>query len=77
MLLGIAENCALVYKKQFLNQDTQVLIEARSKEKPGFWEGHADNYIKVRVVSEKNLENQLLKVRLKKLDQDFVRADFC
>ena len=73
----MAQGCSLVYKKQFLNQDMQVLIEARAKEKPEFWEGYADNYIKVRVRSERNLENQLIKVKLKEIGQDYLWANYC
>ena len=73
----MAQNCSLVYKKQFLNQDMQVLIETRAKEKPEFWEGYSDNYIKVGVASEKNLENQLIKVKLEEIGQDYLRANYC
>jgi len=77
LLKNMGQNCSLVYKKQFLNQEMQVLIETRAKEKPEFWEGYTDNYIKVGVASEKNLENQLIKVKLKEIGQDYFWADFC
>jgi len=75
-LLAIAEGCSLAYRKKFLNKRLDVLIESRSKENPGFWEGHADNYIKVLVISKKNLKNQLISLRLKKTVKGFIHADF-
>jgi len=77
LLKNIAQDCSLVYKKQFLNQDIQVLIETRAKEKPEFWEGYSDNYIKVGVASERNLKNQLIKVKLKKIGQGYLWANYC
>jgi len=77
LLKNITENCAIEYKKQFLNQEMQVLIETRAKGKPEFWEGYSDNYIKVGVASERNLENQLIKVKLKEIGQDYLWANYC
>ena len=69
-LKNIARNCALIYKKQFLNQKMEVLIEGRSKENPDFWLGFTDNYIQVRIESEKDLKNQLITLQLKKINKD-------
>lgn len=74
-LTAISKECALAYKKRFLNKDRDVLLEGRSKDDGKCWDGYADNYIKVRVKSSKNLKNQLVQVRLKKIDKDCIRAD--
>lgn len=74
-LKNIAQNSSLTYKKQFLNKDTDVLIEGRFPENKEYWQGHTDNYIKVLVKSNRNLKNQLIRVRLKKIDKDFILAD--
>lgn len=74
-LKNIAKNCALDYKKQFLNKDMKVLIETRSKESPNSWEGYTSNYIKVLVKSGQDLKNQLISLRLKKIVKDFMLSD--
>ena len=74
-LEGISKKCALDYKEQFLNKDRDVLIEERSKENKRYWEGYTDNYIRVMVKSGKNLKNQFVQVRLKKISNDCIEAD--
>jgi threonylcarbamoyladenosine tRNA methylthiotransferase MtaB len=76
-LSRISEVCGLDYRKRFLGQDMQVLIEGRNKEDRSCWEGHTGNYIKVLVKSGRNLNNKLVLVRLKSLNGDYVTADFC
>jgi len=66
-LKKVADACSLTYKREFLGQKMAVLIEGRSKEHPGFWEGYADNYIKALIKSRKNLKNQLTPVKLKEI----------
>lgn len=74
-LKDVSKACAFNYKKQFINKDTQALIEERSKENKEYWEGYTDNYIKVLVRSARNLKNQLVQVRLKKISNDCIKAD--
>ena len=75
-LKGLADACALKYKKQFLNKNMPVLIECRSKDKPDSWEGYTDNYLKVLIKSNLELKNQLIPLKLKEIDRDFVLAYF-
>jgi threonylcarbamoyladenosine tRNA methylthiotransferase MtaB len=75
-LQTVAQNCSTTYMSQFLSKVMDVLIETQHKEKPGFLEGHTDNYIKVRVESNFNLKNQLIPLKLKKIVKDSVLADF-
>ncbi len=72
----VAENCAIEYRKQFLNKNIDVLIEGKSKEEPDFWEGHTDNYIKVRVKSRTSLYNQFVRLKLEKINKDYMSAAF-
>jgi len=72
-----AEICAFNYKKQFINKDMDVLIEGRSKQNNKYWEGYTDNYVKVWVKSDKNLKNQLILLKLKRIVKDFILADLC
>ncbi|MDD4980842.1 MAG: tRNA (N(6)-L-threonylcarbamoyladenosine(37)-C(2))-methylthiotransferase MtaB [Candidatus Omnitrophica bacterium] len=72
LLKDIARESSLIYKKQFLNQDMDVLIEGHHTKDKGYWQGHTDNYIKVLVKSGQDLKNQLIRVRLKKIVKDCV-----
>lgn len=74
-LAVISKKCALAYKERFLNKEMDMLIEGRSKKNNKYWEGYTDNYIKVRVKSDKNLKNQLIRARLKKISKDCIEAD--
>jgi len=74
-LKDISEKCALDYKRQFLHKKLNVLIESRSKEKPGFWSGYSGNYIKVMVKSKLNLKNQFISVKLNKIGANSSIAD--
>ena len=74
-LKKIAEGCSLSYRKQFLGRNMEVLIEGRLKENPCFWQGYTDNYIRVLVNSDKNLKNEVMSVRLKKILKDYILVE--
>ncbi len=73
----VVSDCSLAYKRQFLDKAVEVLVEGICKEDTSSWEGHTSNYIKVLVRSKSNLKNKLILMRLKNIDQDSARADFC
>jgi len=75
LLTSISNKFALAYKKQFLNKERDVLIENRSKRNAGYWEGHTDNYIKVWVRSAKELKNNFIRVKLKKINKNYIEAE--
>jgi len=74
-LRNLSEDCSLIYKKQFLNRNMDVLIEAPVKQNKGYWQGYTDNYISVWVKSRRQLKNKLIPVKLKKIEKDIVLAD--
>lgn len=74
-LKAVADSCNFTYRKQFVNKNMVVLIEAPYKESQGFWQGYTDNYIKVRVSSNQNLKNQLICLKLKQVDKDSVLGE--
>jgi len=59
-LKSIEIECAMKYKRQFLNKNLEVLIEGRNKKDPVYWEGYSRNYIEFLVKSGNNLKNQLI-----------------
>jgi threonylcarbamoyladenosine tRNA methylthiotransferase MtaB len=74
-LQNIANICNATYKKQFLNKYMDVLIEERAKENKDYWQGYTGNYIKIWIKSDKNLKNQLVPLKLKKIFKDYILAD--
>jgi len=76
-LRDIAHTCSLTYQQQFLNKKMRVLIEERSQEDKDYWKGYTDNYLQVRIKSVRNLKNQIILCRLKKIFKDYILADFC
>jgi len=68
----IANECAADSKRRFLNKEMEVLVEGRNKDKPDFWEGYTDNYIKVLFKGNLGLKNQFVNVKLTNAIQGYV-----
>ncbi len=58
------------YAGEFLEQEVEVLVEHQDRE--GLWEGHTPNYLKVKLASENDLTNQLVKAKVEKIGHNFV-----
>lgn len=67
ILKKTADACSMDYKKDFLGQKMDVLIESRDKKDRLYWSGHTDNYLQVLVKSRSNLKNRLVLLQLHKL----------
>lgn len=57
------------FARTFINTKIKVLFE---EEHGGYWEGWTDNYLRVRVQSQRNLKNELLPVLLKEVQQEYL-----
>jgi threonylcarbamoyladenosine tRNA methylthiotransferase MtaB len=66
-LRKVAQDCSRLFRQRSLGKKMAVLIEGRSPDNPGSWEGYTDTYIKVLISSRKNLRNKLVQARLKKV----------
>jgi len=77
LLKSLADRCSLRYKNEFLGRKLDVLIEGRSKGDMHFYEGYTDNYIKVLIRSNRDLKNQIISVRLKKIQDSSIFAISC
>ncbi|MDD5731137.1 MAG: MiaB/RimO family radical SAM methylthiotransferase [Candidatus Omnitrophica bacterium] len=71
-LNNLAEKCSRDFKNKFIKKEFKVLIESKSKEDTGCWEGYTDNYIKVLTASGKNLANRLIRVKIKEIYKDYM-----
>jgi threonylcarbamoyladenosine tRNA methylthiotransferase MtaB len=76
-LKKIADACALNYQKRFLGKIMPVLFEECLKENSSLWQGHTDNYLKIRVKSRGCLRNRLIRVKLGKINNGLLSALLC
>ncbi len=60
-LREVAEECSFAFRARFSRRQMSVLVEARCKDKPGYWEGYTGNYIRVMVKSRRNICNRLVR----------------
>ncbi len=67
VLIDLSKKLEKEWRKRFLGKTKEVLFE---KKKDGFWQGLTDNYLKVYVKSDEDLNNQILPVELKRLYKD-------
>jgi len=69
-VMALAQELFAQYAGQFLNREIEVLFEQRDGE--GNWEGHAPNYLSVKLRSELDLKNKLVTVRVTGIGENFV-----
>lgn len=74
---ALARTCEMAFMKRFINNKMPALVEDTVKEAPDLWEGHTDNYLKIWTRSAKNLKNQMVMVKLNKIQNDYIVADIC
>ena len=62
VMLGLARESALRFRRQFLGRTMAVLWEQKTEEE--VWSGLTDNYIRVFTKSSQRLENRLVEARI-------------
>ena len=66
ILINLSEKNQVEYNKNYIGKTVKVLFEEIDKD--GYFKGHTSNYIVVKAKTNNNLKNQILKVKIKKLD---------
>ena len=61
-LINLSNNNQLNYNKQYIGKTVEVLFE--EKDDKGYFKGHTKNYILVKTKSNKNLENNIVAVKI-------------
>ncbi len=61
-LINLSNNNQLNYNKQYIGKTVEVLFE--EKDDKGYLKGHTKNYILVKAKSDKNLENNIVSVKI-------------
>lgn len=69
-LTELAEKMRLDFLKSQFGKTKEVLFE--TKNKTGLWEGYTDNYIRIKLLSEQDLENKIKKIQL---NQEFIQKE--
>ncbi|MDD5120779.1 MAG: MiaB/RimO family radical SAM methylthiotransferase [Candidatus Omnitrophica bacterium] len=75
-LEDIAYDCRINFMRKFLSKQAYVLIECRSKSDPDFWEGLTDNYLPVKLAFKPGLMNKVVRVALRRMDQDCLIGEY-
>ena len=60
-LIELSEKNMIEYNNKYIGKELEVLFEEKQGE---FWTGHTKNYMVVKMKSENDLENKLLKVKI-------------
>lgn len=72
-LIRLGEEKLIAFSKNMIGRESEVLFE---KESNGYFHGYTSNYIKVSVKSDRNLKNEVLKVKLSDLDGEKLLGSF-
>ena len=74
-LIEMSEQNQKGYNKKLIGKEVEVLFEEEEKkDNEIFYKGHTSNYILVKYKTTENLENQIRKVKIKKVDIENVEA---
>jgi len=72
----IAGRCRMNFRRKFVAKKAAVLIEGRAKDNPDFLEGLTDNYLQVRLPFKPGLKNKIVKVRIKRMLEDYFISEY-
>lgn len=68
----VAKKLKEEYINNYIGTSLDVLVEAK---KGNMWHGHTSNYLDVYFVSEKELENKIVKVKLSSYDNNVIKGE--
>lgn len=72
IMIDVGKRQKETFYRSFLNKRVDVLFEDRHE---GYWEGFTDNYMRVRVRSDENLNNEIREVRLRSIMNEKLFGD--
>ena len=72
-LIELSNKNEFEYNEDYIGKEVEVLFE---EEKTGVYKGHTQNYIMVYCESKEKLNNKLIKIQCKKVDKDYIIAEF-
>lgn len=69
-LIELGQELSQKYGRKFLGRTMDVLVEKQGEQ--GLWEGHTDNYLKVKFCAEGQWRGELVPVRLTEMHHDHI-----
>lgn len=69
-LIDLGHQLEQAFMKQFIGREAMVLFEEEHADRDGFYEGYTDQYVRVMVQGDSELEGRLLPVMIKEIDVD-------
>lgn len=69
-LIDLGDRVAHEFMKKFVDRDIPVLIETEKSDK--LYEGYSTNYLKVLIKSDINVKNEIIKVHIDKIRNDYL-----
>ena len=67
-LIELSDKNEKEYNEQYVGKEVDVLFEEPQEAGKRYFKGHTTNYLVVKVETEENLENEIRKVKVAKLD---------
>ena len=71
-MIDLASRCRKSFHNGFVGKSLKVLYEQKSSAIKGHYEGLTDNYIKVLVPANRDLNNRLIETRLLESSEDYM-----
>lgn len=69
-LIDLGDRLAHEFMKKFVDRDIPVLVETEKSDK--LYEGYSTNYLKVLIKSDINVKNEIIKVHIDKIRNDYL-----
>ncbi len=73
VLIDLGENISHEFMKKFIGKELSVLIETEKKD--NLYEGYTTNYLKVLLKGDINVKNEIIKVHIKKIWNDYLLSE--
>lgn len=74
-LIKLGKALSKDFAMQFIDQEVEVLVEQEVKDKPGFWEGFADNYLSVAFPGSEEMKGKFVRVKLKEVIGEYIYGE--
>lgn len=70
-LISLSNKNELSYNQKYIGKEVEVLFEEKQGE---YWVGHTNNYMVVKIKTEENLENKIVRVKIQEVNNDELLA---
>ncbi|HAN10575.1 MAG TPA: tRNA (N(6)-L-threonylcarbamoyladenosine(37)-C(2))-methylthiotransferase MtaB [Clostridiales bacterium] len=71
-MINLGESLEKEFLENYIGRELDVLFEGNTKSKGNLYPGHSMNYLKVVVASEVSLKNEIKRIRIDKVEKDYL-----